>query len=97
MSVNDDRSTSVANSCLAYETGEQSRERVAPLRFPFPPRPRLSDLKPKGRTTYCYDFKCQGLAVRTTLKAKTFCFYGRLHRRRIMGISLGTGGSAFPD
>ena len=62
MSVNDDRSTSVANSCLAYETGEQSPERVAPLRFPFT-EARLSDLKPKGRTTYCYDVKCQGLAV----------------------------------
>ena len=30
MSDNDKRSTSVANSCLAYETGEQSRERVDP-------------------------------------------------------------------
>ena len=90
MSVNDDRSTSVANSSLAYEKGEQSRERVAPLRFPFT-EARLSELKPKGRTTYCYDFKCQGLAVRTTPKAKTFCFYGRLHNK-VVRITLGRVG-----
>ena len=66
------------------------QERAAPLRFPFT-EARLSELKPKGRTTYCYDVKCQGLAVRTTPKAKTFCFYGRLHNK-VVRITLGRVG-----
>src|SRR4051794_30791520 len=75
---------------VATDASNQVGLRAAPQRFAFS-EGRLSDLKPQGRTAYVYDAKCHGLAVRITGKAKSFCFYGRLHRR-VVRITLGRVG-----